>query len=278
MGSHRHGMAAVALALCLGVLGACGGGSDQGSGPDRSVQPPRSTQTGGTPDGRGPTGGSNALEGKVIVIDPGHNGGNARHPGEINRLVFVGNGRKPCDTTGTSTNDGYSEHAFTWDVSKRLAKLLRERGAEVKLTRENDVGVGPCITERAGIANRAKADAAISIHGDGAPASGHGFHVIEPIGVPGFNTRIVGPSRTLGTAIRDAFHEGTGLPFSTYRGTRGIDRRNDLGGLNLSKVPKVFIECGNMRNSSDAAKMRSAAFRQRMAESLANGFAAYLAR
>jgi N-acetylmuramoyl-L-alanine amidase len=279
---NRHRTVVAVLVLCLGGLTACGGGSDQGGEPDRSVPPPTSAPTGspggspGSPGERGGTAGAESLQGKVIVIDPGHNGGNGRRPGVINRQVFVGNGRKPCDTTGTSTNSGYTEHAFNWDVANRLARLLRERGARVMLTRNSDTGVGPCIPERADIANRARADAAISIHADGAPASAHGFHVIEPIGLRGYNTEIVPDSRQLGTAIRDEFRAGTDLPFSTYRGTRGIDRRNDLGGLNLSKVPKVFIEVGNMRNRADAARMTNAEFRQRVAESLANGFSVYL--
>ena len=41
--------------------------------------------------------------------------------------------------------------------------------------------------------------------------------------------------------------------------------RSDLGGLNLSDVPKVLIETGNMRNATDAARLESAAYRQREA-------------
>ncbi|MGP4022928.1 N-acetylmuramoyl-L-alanine amidase [Actinomadura sp. 3N407] len=210
----------------------------------------------------------------MIVLDPGHNGGNASHPAEINKQVSVGNGRKACDTTGTSTPDGYSEHAFTWDLSNRLAKLLREDGAEVALTRESDSGVGPCITERAATGKRVDADAALSIHGDGADASGYGFHVIAPLPVGG-NKAIVDESLRLGRAIRDAYRAGTGMPYSTYLGEDGLDQRDDLGGLNLATVPKVFIECGNMQNPGDAAKMSSASFRQRMAEALAKGLENY---
>src|SRR5690606_36547978 len=82
------------------------------------------------------------LDGKVVVIDPGHNGGNFKKPQVINRKVNVLTQWKACDTTGTSTDDGYSEAAFTWDVSRRLAKLLRDRGATVKLTRNGNDGVG----------------------------------------------------------------------------------------------------------------------------------------
>ncbi|MFI0482655.1 N-acetylmuramoyl-L-alanine amidase [Actinomadura sp. 9N215] len=276
---NRGGPAAAGLALCLGALIACNASAEPSGGDGGTVNPPTAGgQASGAPeeDGKDPaSGGSSALDGKVIVIDPGHNGGNAAHPSEINKQVKIGNGTKACDTTGTSTNDGYGEHAFTWDVSNRLAKLLRAGGAKVTLTRKNDKGVGPCITERAAIGNRLKADAAVSIHADGSSASGHGFHIIEPIAV-GRNSGMVPRSAELGKALRDSYRAGTGIPYSNYLGDNAIDRRNDLGGLNLSTVPKVFIECGNMRNKGDAAKLSSAPFRQRIAESLAKGIETYL--
>ncbi|GAA2151171.1 N-acetylmuramoyl-L-alanine amidase [Actinomadura napierensis] len=276
---QRGGPAVAGLALCFGALVACGGSSGGKASPaGDTAAPPTAGATTGTSAG-GPaspkTSGGRPLAGKVIVIDPGHNGGNASHPREIAKQVYVGNGTKECDTTGTDTVAGYSEHAFTWDVSNRLAKVLRSEGAKVTLTRKNDTGVGPCVTQRAAAGNDAHADAAISIHGDGASASGHGFHIIEPLAV-GKNAKIVAPSAKLGTALRDAYHSGTGISYSTYLGTKAIDKRSDLGGLNMSTVPKVFIECGNMRNKGDAAKMSSASFRQRMADSLAKGFENYL--
>ena len=85
------------------------------------------------------------------------------------------------------------------------------------------------------------------------------------------------PSRRLGLAVRDAYHAGTGLPYSTYAGTNAINVRTDLGGLNLSKVPKVFIECGNMRNATDAPLLTNAAFRARIAVAIADGLKAFLA-
>ncbi|WP_433351117.1 N-acetylmuramoyl-L-alanine amidase [Microtetraspora malaysiensis] len=216
------------------------------------------------------------LAGKVIVIDPGHNGGNFKHPEIINKPVNVLTKRKPCDTTGTETNSGYTEAAFTWDVSTRLAKLLRAEGATVKLTRDSNSGVGPCITERAAIGNKAKADAVISIHGDGAPASAHGFHIIMPKKINGPVDPVVDDSRSLGITVRNAFRLGTGQAYSTYIGKNALDFRNDLGGLNLSSVPKIFIEVGNMRNAGDAAKMKSPQFRQKAAVALAQGLTTYV--
>lgn len=210
------------------------------------------------------------------MLDPGHNGGNAKHPEIINKKVNIITGWKACNTTGTSTADGYPEHAFNWDVANRLAKILRAEGAKVILTRKDDKGVGPCIDERARIGNRAHADAVLAIHGDGAPPSGHGFHIIEPALIKGHNDAIIEPSRRLGLDLRDAYHQGTGIPYSTYLGKNGIDVRSDLGGLNLSTRPAVFIECGNMRNPGDAAKMKSPQGREQMAEALAPGFVKFL--
>jgi len=213
-----------------------------------------------------------SLKGKTIVLDPGHNGGKV-----LGYQVNVGNGFKACDTSGTATDAGYTEHAFTWDVANRLKKLLAAQGAKVVLTRHNDTGSGPCVTQRAAIGNNAHADAAISIHADGTETkSPHGFHVIEPKLVPGFNDGIIGPSKKLGTAVRDAYKAGTTISYSTYLGVDGVTVRDDLGGLNLSKVPKVFVETGNMKNPEDAAKLSTGKYRQRIAVALAAGLTNYL--
>jgi N-acetylmuramoyl-L-alanine amidase len=225
-----------------------------------------------------------SLRGKVIVIDPGHNPGNAAHASQINRMVFAGvptnNGYKACDTVGTSTADGYAEAAYTWDVSRRLVKLLRAAGAHVILTRtKHTPAYGPCIDERARIGNRAHADAAVSIHADGGPASGHGFALIAPSGPISsahLTAAMVRNDVRLARALRRAYRAGTGIPFSTYLGHKGIYRSNAYGGTNLSHVPKVFIETGNMQNRSDAAQLESSAFRARAARALAAGLAAFL--
>lgn len=281
-GTSAAGVGGAALVAAALTLAGCGPASHQAAPPSRvAAQPSTSSSAaaksapGGEASEQAATAGANPLAGKVIVIDPGHNGGDAAHPEIANKLVDVITKRKPCDSTGTEAPSGYPEHAFTWDVANRLAKVLRAKGAKVFLTRTNDTGAGPCITERAAIGNRHKADAALSIHADGAGRDDHGFHIIEPAPIKGHNEQIVAPSKKLGRALRDAYREGTGIPYSTYRGTKAIDVRDDLGGLNLSTRPKVFIECGNMQNRGDEAKLASASFRQRIADSLANGFAAY---
>ncbi|GAB2959711.1 hypothetical protein GCM10027203_75830 [Nonomuraea fastidiosa] len=257
----------ITLVAPVGLVAGCGG--------DEAAPAVRETPVAGSPTATG-TPGSGPLAGKVVVIDPGHNGGNASHPEEINRPVDIITGRKPCNTTGTQTAAGYQEHAFTWDVATRLRPILESKGAKVVLTRPNDKGVGPCITERAAIGNKAEADAVLSIHGDGAAPSGHGFHVIMPGLIKGHNEAVIKPSRRLGRDVRDAYREGTGMPYANYTARNGLQTRTDLGGLNLSTRPAVFIECGNMRNKGDAAKMSDPAFRQRMAAAMADGIERFL--
>ncbi|WP_277441149.1 N-acetylmuramoyl-L-alanine amidase [Streptomyces sp. SPB162] len=220
------------------------------------------------------------LRGRTVVLDPGHNTNNVDHTADINRLVDIGTTRKECDTTGTSTNGGYAEASFSLDVSRRVRALLAERGAKVRLTQDGDRSFGPCIDERARIGNEAHADAAVSIHGDGSAAGNRGFHVITPASVHAgiADTRpIVAPSDLLGVALKSHFASASGSAPANYLadGT-GLMARSDLGGLNLSTVPKVLIECGNMRDAQDAAKFTDPKWRQRAAEGIADGITAFL--
>lgn len=48
----------------------------------------------------------------------------------------------------------------------------------------------------------------------------------------------------------------------------GITHRDDLAGLNLITVPEVLIECGNMRNATDAALLTSPGFQREIARAL----------
>jgi N-acetylmuramoyl-L-alanine amidase len=236
-----------------------------------------------TPSSSKPAGsgsGSGSLKGKVVVIDPGHNPDNFRHTAEINRQVDIGTNRKECDTTGTSTNAGYTEARFTLDVAHRMRKILEQQGATVKFTQDGDRSWGPCVDERARIGNTAHADAVVSIHADGSAAGNRGFHVILPASVHAHaaDTRpIVASSRDLGERIAGLFVRETGSAPSNYVGDgTGLVVRKDLGGLNLSTVPKVFIECGNMRDSKDAALLTSGAWREKAARGISEGIVGFL--
>jgi N-acetylmuramoyl-L-alanine amidase len=230
-----------------------------------------SAAAGATSAPGGASSGPKPLSGRVITIDPGHNGGNFTHAREIGRLVNDGNGEKECDTTGTAAPDGYREADVNWSVAVRLRALLLAAGARVVMTRTSNTGVGPCINERAAIGNRARSDAAISIHADGGPPHGSGFAILTPAPIPSrANQAIIRPSLRLAVALRASLSR-MGLHPSTYDGIDGLAPRTDLGGLNLSRVPKVFVEVANMQDAGDEAPLERPAFRAAAARSLLAG-------
>lgn len=296
--TRRTGLAVLLCSVLVLVLGAGGWFGRQalvdGSGPAAAVSAGRAAAPSATspvralpsaPAASGPASGSvsvapdRPLAGRTVLLDPGHNPGDVEHTAEVNRQVDVGNGHKACDATGTATDAGYPEAEYTLDVVRRARAVLEQRGARVVLTHDGDRPFGPCVDERARIGNEAKADAAVSVHADGAPAERHGFHVILPGPVTAGaadTSGIVEPSRRLGLLLRDRFQRVTGQPYADYLGKQGLDTRTDLGGLNLSRVPKVFIECGNMRNAGDAQHMTDPQWRQQAAVGIADGLTAYL--
>ena len=217
------------------------------------------------------------LAGIVIALDPGHNGGNASHLSIIDRLVWIGDEWKACNTVGTTTRAGYPEHRFTFAVAQRVKLRLEALGAIVRMTRTTDDGVGPCVTTRGRFGASVGAVLELSIHGDGGPTSGHGFTVMKPGYLRGYTDDIVSGSATLAGAIRAGLLSG-GLPVSTYYGTNGLQTRKDLGTLNLADVPTVMVELGNMKNAGDAARMTSAAGRDHYAAALVAGIRRYLSR
>lgn len=223
-----------------------------------------------------PTSSRGPLAGRTIVVDPGHNG---RVTAVNRRLVPAGGGRtKACNTSGTASRGGASEHAFTWDLANRTARALRARGAVVVLTRPNDRGVGPCVNERAAIGNRARADLVLSIHADGNTSSrARGFHVITSTRMTG-GRAVQNASTRYAHQVRAAFAR-TGMPRSTYlgRGT-AITPRGDIAGLNLSRRPAIMLEAGNMRHPRDAAMLASPSFRTKAANALADATVATLKR
>jgi N-acetylmuramoyl-L-alanine amidase len=202
------------------------------------------------------------LDGKVVGIDPGHNGDNWTTP-------------QTCDSTGTESASGYAESLFNFNVAMALAANLRATGAAVVLTRTTNSGIGPCVTRRAAIANDAHADVAVSIHADSGPTGGRGFSILEPV-ASGINDAVVTPSQALGVCVRSAFLSETTMPVSDYYGADGIVLRDDLGGLNLTTVPKVIVECGNMKNETDAALIASPTYQQQVADALTKAISAFL--
>jgi N-acetylmuramoyl-L-alanine amidase len=264
--------------IALAAL-ACGcGGASAGLTPQAT---PTSQVSSGSPPASvpatttSPAGADLPLAGKIVGIDPGHNGGNFTHQAQISRLIWNGREHEACNTTGTETDGGYWEATFNWHVANYLKADLRKLGAKVVLTRHSNAGVGPCVNTRSFILNKAHANVAIDIHADGGPASGRGFTVLEPV-ADGPNNAVIGSSIRFGSDVRSALLRYTSMPESDYYGQNGLILRNNLAGLNLTTVPKILIECGNMRNAIDARLLVMPSYQRDFARAFTDAIVKFL--
>ena len=117
----------------------------------------------------------------------------------------------------------------------------------------------------------------MSIHADGADSDFFGFSVMRPTRAAASSTAVADRSAILARAMRDGM-AGVGLPIANYYATDGIKARSNLGTMNLSDVPIVLVECGNMKNGSDAARMTSSTGRVRYANGIVAGIRRFLGR
>jgi len=216
------------------------------------------------------------LAGKVVGIDPGHNGRNYTDPAFIDHQIWNGREYENCNTTGTETDSGYTEARYNWNVANYLSADLRAEGAKTVLTRHSNDGIGPCVNTRAEIIDQAHANVAIDIHADGGPPDGRGFAILEPV-ADGINNKIIAASKRFGLDLRARYLAVTHMPESTYDGVDGFDFRDNLAGLNLTTVPEVLIEGGNMRNATDAVLLVTSAFQQHAAKAMAEAITEFLA-
>lgn len=212
-----------------------------------------------------------SIAGMIVFLDPGHNGAN---DASISRQVPTGRGgTKDCQASGTSANDGFTEHTFNWETVLRIRQELTALGVRTAMSRGDDTGLGPCVDERAAMANALKPDAIVSIHADGGPATGRGFHV--NYSSPPLNAAQAGPSMQFAQTMRDQL-KASGLIPANYIGQAGLLPRSDLTGLNLAQYPSVLVEMGNMKNPADAALMESADGQQKYADAVVRGIAGFL--
>jgi N-acetylmuramoyl-L-alanine amidase len=211
------------------------------------------------------------IAGMIVFLDPGHNGAN---DASISRQVPTGRGgTKDCQASGTTTNDGYPEHTFTWDTTLRIRAELNALGARTAMSRGDDSTVGPCVDQRAAMANALHPNAVVSIHADGGPPNGRGFHV--NYSAPPLNQVQAGPSVQFARIMRDQM-QASGIPPANYIGQDGLYGRADLAGLNLAQYPSVLVECGNMKNPADSALLESPEGRQKYADAVVKGIAGFL--
>ncbi len=101
--------------------------------------------------------------------------------------------------------------------------------------------------------------------------------MLEPV-ADGPNDHVIKSSERFGNDVRAALLQHTGMPESDYYGSHGIEPRDDLAGLNLTTVPKILIECGNMPNPTDARLLTTPRFQRRLAAAFEDAIVTFLTK
>jgi N-acetylmuramoyl-L-alanine amidase len=259
------------MALCCALM-ACTAEDLPGQMP---AQEP-SVEPSGSPSAAVP---ADALAGATIVIDAGHQLGNRNFP-RADRLVPAGGFTKTCNGTGTATNAGFPEATFNFRVATRLKRQLERHGATVVMTRTRNSAdlAGPCVDVRGLAGNDIGADLKVSIHADGSYTDGQGFHVIAPTDRAPWTDDIYRSSKRLAHAAKRGLIRAGFSPADYVAGGDGLDFRADLATLNLSDIPTVLVETGNMRNADEARVMSSRRGQYRYARGLLRGIRIFLTR
>jgi N-acetylmuramoyl-L-alanine amidase len=204
----------------------------------------------------------------LICLDPGHG-----TPPAIGRQVEpIGPGSKVLKIKDGGGARG--EAAVALAIAKRTRTLLLARGYRVAMTRTGPTfrrGSGGNIA-RAQFCNRRHAALMVRIHADGSTdRSLHGVSTLVPAWHRGWTDDIYTPSLAAGRAIQTAVVASAGAS------DRGVVKRSDLTGFNWANVPAVLVETGFLSNPTEARRLKTPAYQQRVAAGLANGVGAFIA-
>lgn len=196
---------------------------------------------------------------RLVVIDPGHGGVN--------------------DGT-VSIVDKRNEKEFALDWALRLAPLLQTNGWRVLLTRTANVDVS--LADRVAFAEKQRADLFVSLHFNSSGSSsrepaGLETYCLTPTGMASSLTR--GREDNAALAFPNNAHDEQNLMYAVRLHAallkvnghldRGVRRARFLTVLQGQNRPAVLIEGGFLSNPNEARRVADPAFRQRLAEAVA---------
>lgn len=204
---------------------------------------------------------------KIICIDAGHqaSGNNSKEaigPGSSTKKAKVTTG-----ATGVSSKK--KESQINLEVALKLKSELQSRGYTVVMTRTSQ-NVNLSNQQRAAIGNQNKAGAVIHLHCDSLDnSSTRGAHTIAITKNNPYCSGLYSSSSSLAKKVIQAYCKETGIK------NRGVSYRDDLTGLNWSKVPAIYIEMGFISNPTEDQSLSSDSFQKKCAKGIADGIDQY---
>lgn len=204
---------------------------------------------------------------KVICIDAGH-----QTRANLEKEP-IGPGAKATKFKVTGGTSGLwtkqTEYALALKVAKKLKKILKKRGYKVIMCREkNDVNMSN--SERAAIANEAKADVFIRIHANGAAnKSVNGAMTICQTKKNPFNAGLYSKSKLLSEKVLDGVVAKSGCK------KQYVWETDTMSGINWAQVPVTIVEMGYLTNEAEDRALNTSSYQKKMAEGMADGIDAY---
>lgn len=204
---------------------------------------------------------------KVICIDAGHQAKANLEKEPIGPGAKTTKFKVTGGTSGLWTKQ--TEYSLALKVAKKLKKILKKRGYKVIMCRgKNDVNISN--SERAAIANEAKADVFIRIHANGAAnKSVNGAMTICQTKKNPFNADLYSKSKLLSEKVLDGVVEKSGCK------KQYVWETDTMSGINWAQVPVTIIEMGYLTNEAEDRALNTSSYQKKMAEGMADGIDEY---
>lgn len=203
-------------------------------------------------------------------------------PPGLNRVLVIDPGHGGTDNGASNVFNGHFEKEYTLDLARRLQSLLALQGWSVWLTRSSDVTLP--LTDRVAFAEAHEAGFFLSLHFNSAypdrQQSGLETYCLTPAGMPSSLTRgyVDDPSLVYPNNAFD--RENLLYAMELHRALlkvngnldRGVRRARFLKVLQGQNRPAILVEGGYLSNPREAREIADPAYRQKLAEAVAQAF------